>query len=221
MLFTKDVKIIKDDEKKTYTSFVFDRPNFEHPDNAATKQHKPKVDGKPTLLEDGSEFIGSKPANEVSKGLSTKQIDELYSDMLAYVAPIMLRDRKDKKGNVVVSPYKVYSNVEDAAKLFCLACCSDAITAYVRLQLDADNRPQTIDLAAVRYAQVKLFIKDAKAKGKEMTEEQGYDKLARSQARDLVEEAEEASEELSMADALLQLDWYQERLKAAPVPATV
>jgi len=89
------------------------------------------------------------------------------------------------------------------------------------LQLDADNRPQTIDLAAVRYAQVKLFIKDAKAKGKEMTEEQGYDKLARSQARDLVEEAEEASEELSMADALLQLDWYQERLKAAPVPATV
>jgi len=213
MLFTKDVKVIKSEDKKSYQAFVFDKPNLEFADNDKITDHEPKTDGKLTKLPDGSEFKGSKPELEVTGDTSDDAVALLFAEAESYCESQSQVERKNKKGEVVANPYTQADGnpIPNAGKLYLLACATEAITAHIRLALDADNREKSVDQAAVRFATVKNFIKAGKAKD----EADGYKKLAKLESMELIEAADEKGEELSMSDAMLQIGWYQDSLKSS------
>lgn len=219
MLITKDVKIIKDADKKTYTSWPFEAFNFESASNDETVEYKPKTEGKQIQFE-GKDFVGSKPKNEVTPVTSDDAVQMLLAEAVGYCENVSQEPRVNKKGEPVANPYTVVvddvaSPIQNAGLLYLLSLATAANTARLRLELDATNREKVVDLAAVRAAYVKNLVKGGEAKD----ERDAYRQVARNEAMNAVEAAEEAGKDLTMKQALLDISWYQEYLKSLPTAA--
>ena len=225
MLITKDVKVIKSEDKKSYTSFPFDSFNFQFSDKDETTSYEPTTDGDPTKLSDGSVFVGSKPKNDVTADISDDAIAMLLLEAESYFEAVSQESWTNKKQEIIANPYSVYAvandfnsattPIQNAGKLYMLYLATAANNARIRLALDAANREKTVDLAAVRAAQVKQLIKGGNAKD----ERDALRQVARNEAMNLVEAAEEKGEDLTLKAAFLTIDWYQAYLKTLPVAA--
>ena len=210
MLVTSNVKVIKSEDKKTYKAYALDVFNFEHASSDPVQDYEPKVDGKTTILLDGTEFKGTQPKNELPQDTSDTSVNSLLAECFAYCEAASQAERTNKKGEVIENPYtKDGAPIPNAGKLFALSCITEANTAHLRLALDAANRDKSVDPAAARATLAASYVR----KGTFPDLATAYKKIARNEAADLVVEAEEAGEDLSMKDAMLLVSWYQDMLK--------
>src|ERR1017187_252031 len=210
MLVTSNVKVIKSEDKKTYKAYALDVFNFEHASSDPVQDYEPKVDGKVTVLLDGTEFKGNQPKNELPSDTSDSSVDSLLNECFAYCEAASQAERTNKKGEVIENPYTVNGiPIPNAGKLFALSCITEANTAHLRLALDAANREKSVDPAAARATLATSYVR----KGTFADLATAYKKIARNEAADLVVEAEDAGEDLSMKDAMLLVGWYQDMLK--------
>ena len=210
MLVTSNVKVIKSEDKKTYKAYALDVFNFEHASTDPIQDYEPKVDGKTTVLLDGTEFKGTQPKNELPAQTDDASVDALLTECFAYCEAASQAERTNKKGEVIENPYtKDGAPIPNAGKLFALSCITEANTAHLRLALDAANRDKSVDPAAARATLAASYVR----KGTFSDLATAYKKIARNEAADLVVEAEDRGEDLSMKDAMLLVSWYQDMLK--------
>ena len=210
MLVTSNVKVIKSEDKKTYKAYALDVFNFEHASTDPVQDYEPKVDGKTTVLLDGTEFKGTQPKNELPEDTSDAAVNALLDQFWAYCEAASQAERTNKKGELIDNPYtKDGSPIPNAGKLYSMALGTEANTAHLRLALDAANRDKSVDPAAARAALAASYVR----KGTFADLATAYKKIARNEAADLVVEAEDRGEDLSMKDAMLLIDWYQDMLK--------
>ena len=162
MLIGKAVKVVKSEDKKSYTARLFDRVYLQFGETDKLVDADSNTDGKPTVDATGATMKLSVPEKDVTV---ETDVDKLVGPALAFCETYSQKFSEYKKADG--------TPIDNCGWLFLLRAASDSIDLIERALLDKEMRPKAaVDPAKAKAAQIKAIIADRLARGKQTTPEQ-------------------------------------------------
>lgn len=200
MLITKDVKVIKSKDKKSYTAYPFDKFNLQFASTDKVENFTATTDGKETKLPDGSVFTGTYVNSTVTADVSNDAVAMLYMEAESYCEGLATVISFNKAGEPQPNSYvKDGAPIANAGKLYLLALASTAADLQIRSALDAQYRSVESDPAEVLTKQVNQYIAAKAKEGKTVSAEKARAIVVKINAARAALEAEMLAEEETAA----------------------